>query len=261
MAEQLARGRRARLVLFGRPGLPPRERWAAISGRHRAGRRGGTRPGWTRVLGRHRTRRRGRGGGRRRQPARRTSARAIDVARQRFGALHGVLHTAGVPGIGLMQFKQPDDSELVLAPKVAGTAGAGRGAADRRAGRDRAGLPGALLLDHLRDRRRPRPGRLLRRQRLPGRLRRPAGRRPDAGCCRSTGASGPGTPGTTGSPGTTRACRRSSAATARRFGITFEEGWRSLLRALASRRAAGRRLHPGPADHGPLQPAASPSRR
>jgi hypothetical protein len=48
--------------------------------------------------------------------------RAVAVALERFGALHGVLHTAGVPGTGLMQFQQEGDSHKVLASKVAGTA-------------------------------------------------------------------------------------------------------------------------------------------
>jgi len=47
--------------------------------------------------------------------------RAVAVARERFGALHGVLHAAGVPGMGLMQFKRPQEMQQVLAPKVAGT--------------------------------------------------------------------------------------------------------------------------------------------
>jgi NAD(P)-dependent dehydrogenase (short-subunit alcohol dehydrogenase family) len=47
--------------------------------------------------------------------------RAVALAQERFGGLHGVLHTAGVPGTGLMQFKQAEDIDQVLAPKVAGT--------------------------------------------------------------------------------------------------------------------------------------------
>jgi acyl transferase domain-containing protein len=47
--------------------------------------------------------------------------RAVATALERFGALHGVLHAAGVPGMGMMQFKTSDDIDRVLAPKVAGT--------------------------------------------------------------------------------------------------------------------------------------------
>ncbi|WP_268255320.1 type I polyketide synthase [Streptomyces phaeofaciens] len=47
--------------------------------------------------------------------------RAVAAATERFGALHGVLHAAGVPGRGMMQFKSAEDVDRVLAPKVAGT--------------------------------------------------------------------------------------------------------------------------------------------
>jgi hypothetical protein len=47
--------------------------------------------------------------------------RAVELAVSKFGALHGILHTAGVPGTGLMQFKQPGDADQVLAPKLPGT--------------------------------------------------------------------------------------------------------------------------------------------
>ncbi|WP_079184644.1 type I polyketide synthase [Streptomyces uncialis] len=119
LAGQLARERRARLVLLGRRGLPPRERWDAIaSGAEPAD--DTTRDRVRRVLdiialgaeveivtgdvadpGDVR--------------------RAVEVARARFGALHGVLHAAGVPGTGLMQFRRPEDAANVLAPKVAGS--------------------------------------------------------------------------------------------------------------------------------------------
>jgi len=46
---------------------------------------------------------------------------AVAAALDRFGELNGVLHCAGVPAIGLMQFKTPSDIEKVLAPKVAGS--------------------------------------------------------------------------------------------------------------------------------------------
>jgi acyl carrier protein len=47
--------------------------------------------------------------------------RAVDAAYERFGELHGVLHCAGVPAVGLMQFKTAADMAKVLSPKVAGT--------------------------------------------------------------------------------------------------------------------------------------------
>jgi acyl transferase domain-containing protein len=47
--------------------------------------------------------------------------RACQVAVERFGALHGVLHVAGVPSMGLMQFKGIEELDAELASKVAGT--------------------------------------------------------------------------------------------------------------------------------------------
>jgi acyl transferase domain-containing protein len=119
MAGRLARDCRARLVLFGRKGLPAPERWAAIAaGEDEVPQ--GVRDRVARVLEVI-----GQGGeveivaGDVTDPA--DVRRAVDTARKRFGALHGVLHAAGVPGTGLMQFQQPGDSEQVLGPKVAGT--------------------------------------------------------------------------------------------------------------------------------------------
>jgi acyl transferase domain-containing protein/acyl carrier protein len=42
-------------------------------------------------------------------------------ARERFGALHGVIHAAGVAGGGVIQLKTREAAEAVLAPKVRGT--------------------------------------------------------------------------------------------------------------------------------------------
>jgi acyl transferase domain-containing protein/acyl-CoA synthetase (AMP-forming)/AMP-acid ligase II/acyl carrier protein len=47
---------------------------------------------------------------------------ALARARERFGAIHGVFHTAGVPGEGLLQRKERSRAAAVLAPKVQGTA-------------------------------------------------------------------------------------------------------------------------------------------
>jgi len=44
----------------------------------------------------------------------------LDEARARFGAVHGVIHAAGVPGEGLIQFKTPEMATAVLATKVKG---------------------------------------------------------------------------------------------------------------------------------------------
>ncbi|MFN6559107.1 MAG: SDR family NAD(P)-dependent oxidoreductase [Nostoc sp. ChiSLP01] len=46
---------------------------------------------------------------------------AIVEAQQQFGQLNGVVHTAGVPGGGVIQRKTQQEAESILAPKVKGT--------------------------------------------------------------------------------------------------------------------------------------------
>jgi acyl transferase domain-containing protein/aryl carrier-like protein len=46
---------------------------------------------------------------------------AITQALARFGQIHGVIHTAGVPGDGMIQLKTRQVAQSVLAPKVQGT--------------------------------------------------------------------------------------------------------------------------------------------
>jgi acyl transferase domain-containing protein/aryl carrier-like protein len=45
---------------------------------------------------------------------------AVGQGRERFGAIHGVIHAAGIAGGGLIQLKQPEMAARVLAPKVKG---------------------------------------------------------------------------------------------------------------------------------------------
>src|SRR5690606_16840443 len=45
---------------------------------------------------------------------------ALDQAAARFGKLNGVIHAAGLPGIGILPLKQPAQVEAVLRPKVEG---------------------------------------------------------------------------------------------------------------------------------------------
>jgi amino acid adenylation domain-containing protein len=48
--------------------------------------------------------------------------RAVRTAAEaRFGAVHGVIHAAGVPGMGMLRGKTRDEASRVLAPKVDGT--------------------------------------------------------------------------------------------------------------------------------------------
>jgi amino acid adenylation domain-containing protein len=44
----------------------------------------------------------------------------VAQAMENFGAIHGVIHAAGTPGGGIIQFKTPPELETVLAPKVKG---------------------------------------------------------------------------------------------------------------------------------------------
>ncbi|MDQ6675548.1 MAG: SDR family NAD(P)-dependent oxidoreductase [Chloroflexota bacterium] len=46
---------------------------------------------------------------------------AIDQTVARYGALNGVIHAAGLPGVGLIQNKTREQARAVLAPKVHGT--------------------------------------------------------------------------------------------------------------------------------------------
>ncbi|MCP4660727.1 MAG: SDR family NAD(P)-dependent oxidoreductase, partial [bacterium] len=47
--------------------------------------------------------------------------RVVQLARERFGALHGVIHAAGLAGGGVIQLKRREAAEAVLRPKVEGT--------------------------------------------------------------------------------------------------------------------------------------------
>jgi NAD(P)-dependent dehydrogenase (short-subunit alcohol dehydrogenase family) len=118
LAEHLAETVDARLVLVGRTGLPPRSEWAGML----EGQAGDE------------------GLGRRIKAVQALEARGTEVlvvqadvadamqmqaavrqAVARFGTVHGVFHTAGVPGVGIIQLKTAAAAASVLAPKVQGT--------------------------------------------------------------------------------------------------------------------------------------------
>jgi NAD(P)-dependent dehydrogenase (short-subunit alcohol dehydrogenase family) len=115
LAAYLARTVRARLALIGRSALPPRELWdyylerddqlgALIRQVHELEQQGAE----VLVL--------------RADVADEARMReAISQIHERFGALHGVIHAAGVPSGGVMQLKLPEQIDHVFAPKVAGT--------------------------------------------------------------------------------------------------------------------------------------------
>src|SRR5207302_1025409 len=102
LAEHLARTVRARLVLTGRSPLPPREEWDGWLAGHAADDRVSAR-----LLQLRRIEALG-------AEVMAVTADAADLAqmrevvaaaRQRFGAIHGVIHLPGTPGGGIMQLK------------------------------------------------------------------------------------------------------------------------------------------------------------
>ncbi len=117
VAELLAAGG-ARLVLVGRTPLPPRETWDAWLPAHPAGDATSARirrlqaieaRGTALLLAAGDVTDRGQ------------MAAVRDAARQRFGAVHGVFHAAGIAGGGLLATRTREQAAAVLAPKVAGT--------------------------------------------------------------------------------------------------------------------------------------------
>ncbi|WP_460427465.1 type I polyketide synthase [Azotobacter armeniacus] len=119
LARHLAQAWQARLVLLGRTALPPRDEWPALIAS--ADRADDALPARLRrlielesfgaevlalqadVV----------------DPAQLRAA--IDAARQRFGALHGVVHAAGEAGGGVIANRSRAEVEKVFAPKLQGT--------------------------------------------------------------------------------------------------------------------------------------------
>ena len=119
LAEYLAREFKARLVLTGRRGLPPRAQWAdhvaarGSAGRHVSGRIRAVEAleaaGAEVLVGAA-------------DVSTKSAMRAVvDEACARFGRIDGVIHAAGVAGGGMIQLKTPEIADAVLAPKVTGT--------------------------------------------------------------------------------------------------------------------------------------------
>jgi amino acid adenylation domain-containing protein len=118
LAELLARAVQARLVLVGRTPLPPRERWreAACAGAPQDR----TAAALRRLLALEEL------GAELLVAAadvtdRAAMARIFTLARERWGALRGVIHAAGVAGGGMIQLRSRAAAAAVLAPKVQGT--------------------------------------------------------------------------------------------------------------------------------------------
>src|SRR6185295_3850015 len=118
VARHLARDYKARLVLVGRSGLPPREGWKEWIGVHGPDDRTSRRIAIVREL---------------EEAGAEVLVVAADVADRdrmrsvqaealaRFGAIDGLFHAAGLPGIGLIETKSREAAAAVLAPKVQGT--------------------------------------------------------------------------------------------------------------------------------------------
>ncbi|HYG61034.1 MAG TPA: SDR family NAD(P)-dependent oxidoreductase, partial [Thermoanaerobaculia bacterium] len=117
IARWLARSAGARLVLIGRTALPPREEWDGLLAR------GGDGPLFRKL--------------RRLRDLEEAGAEVLAVqadvtdpvgmvqvralALERWGAVHGVIHAAGIPGGGVIARKDRIAADVVLAPKVQGT--------------------------------------------------------------------------------------------------------------------------------------------
>lgn len=116
LAEHLARTAKARLVLVSRRGLPPRANWDEWL-ELRAGD-----PDAQRI---RRVRDMEQAGAEVEVVAADVAdadamARAVRTAQARFGALHGVVHAAGVLDDGPIQTRRREQTERMLAPKLAG---------------------------------------------------------------------------------------------------------------------------------------------
>ena len=118
LAEGLARACGARVALLGRTGLPERNGWDAWLREH---------DGHDATARRIRAVRRIEDAGGEVLALTGDVARvddvraALDRVRERFGALHGVVHAAGMPGDGFLALKTRAAAERVLGPKVRGT--------------------------------------------------------------------------------------------------------------------------------------------
>ncbi|MFJ4186605.1 SDR family NAD(P)-dependent oxidoreductase [Kitasatospora sp. NPDC089509] len=117
LARHFAAAARARLVLVGRTALPPRERWQALLADDGADPAVGERIRAVLEL---------------EELGAQVLTAAADVADpaamdriadqavERFGAVHGIVHAAGVPAAGLAQLKTAEAADRVLGPKVRG---------------------------------------------------------------------------------------------------------------------------------------------
>lgn len=115
LAEHLARKAKARVVVTGRSPVPGRSEWqrllevnnTSVAARIRALQRIEEAGGEVMTAAA--------------DAGDETQMRAVvESALRRFGAIHGVIHLAGVPGGGIIQLKTREAAERILAPKVKG---------------------------------------------------------------------------------------------------------------------------------------------
>ena len=118
LAELLAREARAKLVLTGRAGLPDRSAWDAWLAEHGADDSTSRRIRAVRSLEELGSEVLVCAADAADEAA---MAAAVAAARERFGTVRGVIHSAGLPGAGLLSLKTREEAAAVLAPKVRGT--------------------------------------------------------------------------------------------------------------------------------------------
>jgi NAD(P)-dependent dehydrogenase (short-subunit alcohol dehydrogenase family)/acyl carrier protein len=117
LANYLAKTVKAKLVLVGRSGVPAREQWDEWLATHADDDRISRRIRGIRGIESH---------GGEVMPAiadvthREQMQDVVARARARFGRIHGVIHSAGVPAGGVIQLKTREEAARVLAPKVQG---------------------------------------------------------------------------------------------------------------------------------------------
>ncbi|MBA3531014.1 MAG: SDR family NAD(P)-dependent oxidoreductase, partial [Ardenticatenales bacterium] len=117
-AEHLSQTVQANLVLVGRSDFPARELWDAWLTSHEAGDTTSRKIRQLREM-------EARGSQLLIAAADVTDEAAmrqvVTAARERFGAIHGVIHAAGVPAGGLVQLKSAQEVARVMGPKIQGT--------------------------------------------------------------------------------------------------------------------------------------------
>jgi len=118
LAGWLAKTARCNLVLTSRRGLPPRDQWDAVLARSN---------GSDQTVGQILQVRQLEADGAQVLVASADTAdrermrEVLAEATARFGAIHGVIHSAGVAGGGMIQLKKPEAAVSVMRPKVDGT--------------------------------------------------------------------------------------------------------------------------------------------